>query len=375
MSARLAALARRRGGVLVLAVAALLCGAAVAIATLGGVRERDRGHPSPRAAARAAAGRFLHRYVDADGRVVRRDQGGDTVSEGQAYAMLLAVATGDRRRFATVWRWTRRNLQRPDGLLSWHWSGGRVADPQPATDGDLDAARALLLAGRRFGRPAYRRAGLRIGRGVLAHETTTVGGRLVLVAGPWARDRRVVDPSYHSPRAIAALRRASGDRRWDRLARSGLDTARALQGHRSGLPPDWAVVSATDVTPIGTPQDPGAQARYGFDAVRLPVRMAESCSRADRRQAAAAWRSLRGASRGPLAAVLDLGATPLESFEHPAALAGAAGAASAAGDRRAALRLLGRAAALDARAPTYYGAAWLALGRVMLTTDLLGRCR
>ena len=34
---------------------------------------------------------FLRRYVDGDGRVVRRDQGGDTVSEGQAYGMLIAA--------------------------------------------------------------------------------------------------------------------------------------------------------------------------------------------------------------------------------------------------------------------------------------------
>jgi endoglucanase len=366
-------LVRRRGGVLVLAAVAVLAAAAVALASLGGPRPRPGA--SSEAAARAAATRFLDRYVEPDGRVVRRDQGADTVSEGQAYAMLLSVAVGDRRRFASVWGWTQRNLERDDGLLSWHWVGGRVADPQPATDGDLDAARALLVAAERFDRPAYRRAGLRIGRGILARETTTVGRRLVLVAGPWARDRGVVNVSYHSPRAIAALRRESGDRRWGRLARSGLDIARALQAHRSGLAPDWAVATPQGATPIGTPQEPGAQARYGFDAVRLPVRMAESCSAADRRQAAAAWRGLRPLTRGPLPAVLDLGGTPLQRFEHPAPLAGAAGAASAAGDRLAARRLLGRAAQVDARAPTYYGAAWVALGRVMLTTRLLGRCR
>ena len=130
---------------------------------------------------------FLRGYVDPDGRVVRRDQGGDTVSEGQSYAMLLAAATGDRARFARVWGWTRAHLQRPDGLLASRWAGGRVADSQPASDADLDAARALLVAARRFHAPAYRAAALRIGRGVLRSETTTVGGALVLVAGPWAR--------------------------------------------------------------------------------------------------------------------------------------------------------------------------------------------
>ncbi|HYZ66862.1 MAG TPA: glycoside hydrolase, partial [Mycobacterium sp.] len=37
------------------------------------------------AAAREAGRGFLSSYVGADGRVVRRDEGGDVVSEGQAY--------------------------------------------------------------------------------------------------------------------------------------------------------------------------------------------------------------------------------------------------------------------------------------------------
>src|SRR5262249_137105 len=86
---------------------------------------------------------FLNPFVGANGRVVRRDQGGDTVSEGQAYAMLIAVATGRRSTFERVWRWTRVHLQRPDGLLSWHWQDGKVSDAQPAADADLDAAHAL----------------------------------------------------------------------------------------------------------------------------------------------------------------------------------------------------------------------------------------
>ena len=63
------------------------------------------------------SGGFLDRYVDGDGRVVRHDQGGDTVSEGQAYAMLLSVAADDRSRFDRVWGWTRAHLRRSDGLL------------------------------------------------------------------------------------------------------------------------------------------------------------------------------------------------------------------------------------------------------------------
>src|SRR6266545_2779995 len=119
--------------------------------------------PSAEELARVAADRFLDHYMEPDGRVVRRDQGGDTVSEGQAYAMLITVATGDRARFARVWTWTAQHLQRPDGLLSWHWADGHVVDPEAAADADLDAARALVFAAERFDEPSYLDQAQRIG--------------------------------------------------------------------------------------------------------------------------------------------------------------------------------------------------------------------
>ena len=54
--------------------------------------------------ARIAGQEFLKEYVEPDGRVVRRDEGGDVVSEGQAYGMLIAVAVGDETRFRSIWK-------------------------------------------------------------------------------------------------------------------------------------------------------------------------------------------------------------------------------------------------------------------------------
>ena len=105
------------------------------------------------AAARQAGTAFLDEYVEGDGRVVRRDEGGDVVSEGQAYGMLIAVAVEDETRFRAIWDWTKANMSRPDGLLSWRWADGQVTDANSASDADLDAARALVLAGRRFDAP------------------------------------------------------------------------------------------------------------------------------------------------------------------------------------------------------------------------------
>ena len=55
-------------------------------------------------------------------------------------------------------------------------------------------------------------------------------------------------------------------------------------------------------------------------------------------------------------------------------LVAAAGAADAAGQTAARDGLLDEADALNRRFPTYYGAAWVALGRIMLTTRLLDSC-
>ena len=68
--------------------------------------------------AEEASADFLNNWVDGDGRVVRRDQGGDTVSEGQAYGLLIALGANDEARFDAIWQWTHNNLLREDGLLA-----------------------------------------------------------------------------------------------------------------------------------------------------------------------------------------------------------------------------------------------------------------
>src|SRR3954451_14911380 len=171
--------------------------------------------PSPAEADRLAvlsATSFLDGYVAPDGRVVRRDQGGDTVGEGQAYGMAVAAALGDSARFDQIWGWTKANLQRPDGLLAFRWVNGAVRDHQAAADADLDATRALLVAGCRFKRADLRAAGGRICRAFLAQEPPA----RVLTAGSWAAGggRPIFTPSYLDPRTLTGLGHLTGDHRY-----------------------------------------------------------------------------------------------------------------------------------------------------------------
>jgi endoglucanase len=329
--------------------------------------------PELRTYTTAEAGRaFLTEYVRDDGRVVRTDQGGDTVSEGQAYAMLVAVGLGDPETFESVWSWTRKNLQRPDGLLSWRWEDGGVVDVSSASDADLDAARALVLAGDRFGQPQYTAAGLDLGRAVLALETVQTAAGRILTAGQWAAtEPYAYNPSYPSPGATAVLAAASGDPRWTELAEGSRAVTAALLS-QAPLPPDWAQVRA-DGTVEAMPgaMGQGQSVRYGYDATRTPIRFAESCDPADRALAAAVVEPL---DRGGDSAELDLGGSPVAPGESVVAAAGQAAAVAAAGDTGRAVEELVDADHLAQSVPSYYGAAWAALGRFMLTDDVLGGC-
>jgi endoglucanase len=70
----------------------------------------------------------------------------------------------------------------------------------------------------------------------------------------------------------------------------------------------------------------------------------------------------------------DLTGKTLGVTTHPVVLVAAAAAAGAAGQTADRDRLLDAAEALDRQSPTYYGAAWVALGRIMLTTKFLDAC-
>lgn len=328
--------------------------------------------PGPQARSVAAARHFLDRYAMADGRVVRIDQGGDTVGEGQAYGMLLAAAIGDSKRFDAIWTWTQNNLRRPDGLISFLWRDGHVVDPQAASDADLDASRALLVAACRFHRPALRQQALQLGKAIMNVEVTSFNGQPVLTAGPWAVTAPItVNPSYFSPASFLELRAASGDTRWASLAANSRSITGALMSPPARLPPDWARLEGGSVVPIGSPSSPQTAPQFSFDAVRTLVRMAEDPDPAGRRLAARAWPVFSGQNPANLPVNHTLRGRPIGDILHPVALVAAAGAADAAGQPAARDGLLDEAETLDRRSPTYYGAAWVALGRIILTTNLL----
>jgi hypothetical protein len=303
---------------------------------------------------------FLAAYVAADGAVIRHDQGGDVVSEGQAYAMLVAEVAGRDDVVRRVWDWTRAHLALDSGLLAFHAdSHGKVLDSEAASDADVLCALALL----RYDGPGADRlhsAGRRLARAVLAHETVTDGaGRPVLVAGPWARQQQVVNPSYLMPGVFTDLATLTGDRRWQGLASSSVAVVDRLTGGGSSLPSDWARVEGDRVVATGSGGGDG-QPQYGPDAQRTPLWFATGCSPDARRLAAGWWPILQAENRSS-ATALSTDGSALDSTPSVVALLGAGGSAGAAGDDAGVADLDTGAAQANAAQPTYYGCAWLAL--------------
>ena len=352
--------------VLALSLAMTACGSSQSAAQTTG------GPPAPvrpaSSSTSAAANRFLDRYVTSDGAVIRHDQGGDIVSEGQSYAMLIAEVARRPALTRTIWSWTKAHLGRPDGLFASHADGtGRIEDPHSATDADIVIAYALL----RYTGPdqdALHAAGRRVAKAVLANESVSLSdGTWLPVAGPWAKSTTppIVDPSYLMPGVFSGLASLTGDDRWNGAADAAVRLIGDLTGAGTRLPPDWANLAHDRLAPIANPGG-GAGVQYGFDAARLPIWFATACDAHVQALAASWWRNQLGTDgrSGPQAMSLD-GAT-INPAPSPVFLIAGAAAATAGSHTSAARVLRGRAVALSFQDPTYYGAAWVALGPAVL---------
>jgi endoglucanase len=335
--------------------AAVVAAVAVVVVRIGG----SDSAATPTGASMAAT--FLSRYVTSDGRVIRHDQGGDIVSEGEAYAMLLAEVAERPATVRTIWRWTQHHLQRPDGLLSFHASSsGRVLDQQSAADADTLAAYALL---RYHGADSkhLHRDGDRIAASILAKEAATQNGVSVLVAGPWAMTPpQTVDPSYLMPPVFRALARLTGDSRWGQLADDSVRLLNDLTANGQRLPSDWAHFSSGSLTMSSAPAGGGSPS-YGEDAARSAVWFAYDCSSAGKSLAVDWWSLLE---KHPDALSLSPQGQVVDGTSVPLSLVASAAAARAAGDP-AATSLLARAIAAARSHSTYYGDAWAAFGQAL----------
>jgi endoglucanase len=267
------------------------------------------GNGAGAAAVAAAWHAFAARFVTSDGRVIDTGNAAITHSEGLGTALLLAQAAGDRARFEQILAFAQR-LRRTDGLFSWKWVAGEgVTDPNNASDGDLYIAWALLRAGVRWSEPRYRKAAGEIAQALrqscLVH---TEHGRLLSPSAEGfiertgiGTSRAVVNPSYWVWPALAELQWLEGHPHWGEARENGLKLLAYARFGQHGLPADWLLLG-DPVVPW-----PARPARFGFEAIRVPLFLAwagktehaafAACARYLQQPGFPAWVSLTNAQR------------------------------------------------------------------------------
>ncbi len=195
---------------------------------------------------------------------VPRDEG-DCISEGVAYGMLLAVGFDDQDAFDKLWAYYGAH-KNANGVMNWQTNAcGSTISNGSATDGELDAAMALIQAGCKWG-GNYQNEATTLIAAIRNSEVTTCNNKTVLKPGDNFGGCEETNPSYFAPAYYKVFQSLTGDSTWENLVNDGYTMLAALQAAMNGLVPDWSDAD-------GNPQS-GDRGSYGPDASRTPWRVA-----------------------------------------------------------------------------------------------------
>ena len=221
-----------------------------------------------------------------------------TTSEGQAYAMLQAVLIDDRDTFDRTLAWAEENLARRDDsgvptdhLWAWKWgpegapetaSRWGILDQNFATDADIDAATALIMASRRWGQAGY----LELAKSKLADIWDLSTVEIQLPDSPYLSGRHLLpgpaaafhpepevwylNPSYVAPYAYRMFAQVDRRHSWQQLVSTGyVLLEQSSEIATPALPSDWVMLHAQQPHFRPLPPEMSIQSGYGFDAYRV----------------------------------------------------------------------------------------------------------
>lgn len=218
---------------------------------------------------------YKSRFLAADGRI--KDTANNNVShtEGQGFAMLLAVDNNDRQSFDRLWQWTRSHLSNPgNGLFYWRYNPAAadpVIDKNNASDGDVLIAWALLRGGEKWQVADYLTQSDRIQRAIVARNVTQFAGHTVMLPGAQGFNKTsyvVLNPSYFLFPAWQDFARRSHLQVWNQLINDGFELLGKMNGFgQSGLPLDWVALNADGTMAPAIAWPP----RFSYDAIRIPL--------------------------------------------------------------------------------------------------------
>jgi endo-1,4-beta-D-glucanase Y len=193
-------------------------------------------------------------FMDDQVRVIDRDAGDRTTSEGQAYAMFFALVANDRARFDALLGWTERNLASGDltaRLPAWLWGRDQddrwgVLDANSASDADIWMAYTLLEAGEAWNERRYTRLGASLATRIAAEEVVEMRGfGPMLLPAPAGFDNGesyTLNASYLPLQLLVGLGQLHPGGPWMQIAARTPTLVRGSAPH--GFVSDWSSLTA-----------------------------------------------------------------------------------------------------------------------------------
>ena len=200
------------------------------------------------------------------GEILLKSPGGQfdngMVSEGIGYGLLLSAYNDDQATFDGIWKFAKRNLN-SSGLMPWLYdSNSKVVDANNATDGDLDAALALVVASKRGW--GYDQDAKNLIDSIL---TYNVYSDNTLEMGEANNPKNVHISSYFMPGHMKVFAAFTGEERWLQVADANYDILKKALDKPNVVVPPFAFNNSGDT-------DPNFDDTFGSDAGRGPFRMA-----------------------------------------------------------------------------------------------------
>ncbi len=223
---------------------------------------------------------WLKMYVTNQGcppnayRVKRPSDNNDTVSEGIGYGMLITAYLANmghdtKKYFDGFYAYYKYHAD-SYGLMNWQINAnGTVKGSDAATDGDLDAAMALVVAARIWGNEKginYKEEASDLIKKIMKYEVES-GTWFLLPGDKMGSD--VLNLSYFSPAYFGIFEKMTGNSRWKNVISKNYDLlANFCKPGTTGLCPDWC---RSDGSPAANTNTRGYH--YKYDAARTPWRI------------------------------------------------------------------------------------------------------
>jgi endo-1,4-beta-D-glucanase Y len=198
-------------------------------------------------------------FVRNNNTVIAPEQSNVVTSESMGYGMMIAAAMGDKTTFDAFWGYVQGRLS--GGLMTW-----KEGQNGSASDGDLDIAYALAMAGAQWG-GSYGSAASSMAGAISSNDI--VSG--IVRGGSSFRDSNF-NPSYFIPAAMRELGISLG-------GNYGFLTTNINAG-AARVPTDWANPSNGQPSDAGSAQvtsdiTDGGNGAMGYDAARVPWRLGQ----------------------------------------------------------------------------------------------------